>query len=529
MRMNKSILAIGSLFWVLFCLSVPLQAATYYVDTQGNDQNPGTLGQPWETISKANQNAAAGDIVYIRAGNYNTYIAPQRSGTAASPITFRNYADETVTISNAAYGVLLDGKSYIIIRGINFANLDKFLYIENNANHNQIAYCNFDQGRSIGWSGSKVNRSSKYNWIHHCRFTNYGQYTNEDIGSVLDIGDEESQTDLSNYNLIENNIMFHGGHHVLGLFGMYNVVRNNYFHNEAWMSGYGNRNIYVHGYPANSGWNLIEANRIGYSGRPPDNWGAPGMAVSSGYNIIRGNSFFFNDQCAIALTVTSNYYSDVVHNKIYNNSFHHNGWNMTNGPDVRTSAIGFSVYSGSHIVKYNALKNNIFHDHYQALGTYQVNLGDQTLAGNWDGKTQGDPQFLNASSSPGNPVDSSFPDLTLKPDSACIDAGTHLTTVTSGSGSGSSFQVADSRYFMNGWGIVGVAGDEIQLHGTNQKSRILSINYATHTISVDKTLSWTQNQGVSLSYQGNAPDIGAHEYSQANAAPSSPQNLRIIN
>ncbi len=40
----------------------------------------------------ANTNAAAGDTVYIKAGTYNSYIAPVNSGTsAANTITYRNY------------------------------------------------------------------------------------------------------------------------------------------------------------------------------------------------------------------------------------------------------------------------------------------------------------------------------------------------------------------------------------------------------------------------------------------------------
>jgi hypothetical protein len=308
---------------------------------------------------------------------------------------------------------------------------------------------------------------------------------------------------------------------------MYNVIRNNYFHNEPWLDGYGNRNVYLAGYPANSGWNLIEGNRIGYSSIPPDNWGAPGLALSTRNNIIRRNSFLYNDQSGIALTLSDGYYSDVNYNKIYNNSFLHNGWNMATGPDVRTSALGFSVYSGSHIIKYNFVKNNIYSDHYQTYGTYSVNLGDQTFEGNWDGDSQGDPQFVNASKTPGNPMDPSIPDLHLKTGSPCIDTGTYLTVVTSSSGSGNSFKVADSSYFMDGWGIPNVMGDEVQLSGSSDKARIVSINHSTNTITVNRILTYKQNQGISLFYAGAAPDIGAYEYNPGQQ-PSAPNDLKII-
>ena len=48
--------------------------------------------------------------------------------------------------------------------------------------------------------------------------------------------------------------------------------------------------------------------------------------------------------------------------------------------------------------------------------------------------------------------------------------------------------------------------------GTSQRARITHVNYSTNTLTVDKNLTWTQNQGISLAYAGSAPDLGAYEY-----------------
>jgi hypothetical protein len=496
------------------------QAMDYYVDQNhpiADDENTGTIDLPWETITKANETLTAGDTVYIKAGTYNSYIAPDNSGTSSNPITYRNYETDTVTISNTTYGIYLDAKSYITVQGIDFYSLDQFLWLQNSANHNIIASCNFDQNRTVGWSGSKIYRSSSYNWVHHCQFSKYGQFTSNDIGALLDIGNEESTTDFSNYNLVEDTDFFHGGHHVLGVYGMYNVIRNNYIHNEVWLDGYGNRNVYLGGYAVNSGRNLIEGNKIAYSGVPNDNWGSSGMSLTTGYNIVRRNRFYFNDLAGITMSLTSNYYQDIIYNKIYNNTFLRNGWNIAAGPDALTSAIAFAIYSGSHVITDNAIKNNIYHSHYQVYGYYYASSKDQTFANNWDGDTQGDPIFADATITPGDPADSTWPDFNLESNSPCIDAGGSLTTITTDSGSGMSFTVDDAGYFMDGWGITGVQGDEIQLLGSSQKARITNIDYSTNTITVDGSLTWTQNQGVSLAYEGAAPDIGAHEVLQASA------------
>ena len=78
-------------------------------------------------------------------------------------------------------------------------------------------------------------------------------------------------------------------------------------------------------------------------------------------------------------------------------------------PDAMCSAIGFAIYSGSWVIKNNAIKNNLYYDHPQDHGYYRVNSSDQIFAGNWNGDTQGDPKFVNASKTPRDPMDSSYP------------------------------------------------------------------------------------------------------------------------
>lgn len=64
---------------VAFCAAV-LQAATYYVDDDGSDANPGTLASPYRTIQKGVTRAAAGDTVLVQPGLYNSgYTTPTGS------------------------------------------------------------------------------------------------------------------------------------------------------------------------------------------------------------------------------------------------------------------------------------------------------------------------------------------------------------------------------------------------------------------------------------------------------------------
>ncbi len=100
-------------------------SADYYVSPTGNNSHPGTLSQPWQTVSKAASTLIAGDTVYIRQGIYNEQIVPLNSGTASNPITYTGYPGETATIDGqltlpeAWSGIIyIYGKQYITISGL---------------------------------------------------------------------------------------------------------------------------------------------------------------------------------------------------------------------------------------------------------------------------------------------------------------------------------------------------------------------------------------------------------------------------
>jgi hypothetical protein len=251
------------------------------------------------------------------------------------------------------------------------------------------------------------------------------------------------------------------------------------------------------------------------------------MSLTTAWNIVRRNRIYHNNLAGISMTLTSTYWSDIVQNKIYNNSFFNNGNNMSQGPDALTSAIGMAIYSGPRTIAQNAIKNNVFYRHYQAFGFYNVSTSSQIFAGNWNGDTQGDPLFVSASTTFGDPTDQTHPDLHLRSGSPLIDAAVALTTITSPSGTGTVLQVGDAGYFTDGWSII--EGDVIQLLGSARRARIAKVDYQSNTITVDSSLTWTQNQGVALAYSGTAPDIGAFETGQVGTgAPAAPTNVRIV-
>lgn len=84
--------------------------SVYFIAPSGDDNNSGTIDDPWATLSYANSQVKPGDTVYIRGG---TYLVPadstdrfesnlfarviyfDKSGTDAKPIRYWAYEDET--------------------------------------------------------------------------------------------------------------------------------------------------------------------------------------------------------------------------------------------------------------------------------------------------------------------------------------------------------------------------------------------------------------------------------------------------
>ena len=463
-------------------------------------------------LSTANANASAGDTVYLRGGTYsNQEIRPSNSGTPESNrIVFTSYNRENVLIRDSAYGIYIYKKSYITVNGINFYSLRRFMRIYA-GHHNTISYCNFDT-RSLesgDWVGALIaddpddntpaSENSTYNWVHHCTFYRwvYGAY-DEHRGALLDIGSSDSPgpEDESYYNLIEDNIFAYGGHHTLAVYSKYNVIRNNYFHNET-----NPANWNYEGYRATltegpyAGHCLYAGNRFGFAG-------ASGIALRSPNNILRFNTFYQNGYGAIQVVSSQAGVDHADYNHVYHNSFYHNG-HLATDPGFQ-GGMYFANWSGVSPVG-NVVKNNIFYDNKNGSISYEGQVDPQVVENDWD-QNDLDPGFVDLSDS--DPDDPDLPDLHLEPNSTAIDAGTRLTTITSADGFGTAFGVADAGYFTDGWGII--EGDLIQL-ANGQRARITDVNYETNVITVDVGLSWTQNMSVSLAYEGPAPDLGAYE------------------
>jgi hypothetical protein len=196
------------------------QATTYYVDKllPGNDSNNGTSeSTPFLTIQKCLLRLAAGDTCLVKNGTYTEYLLFQgtMTGTAAQPITLKNYPRHTPVIDCSSAGktncVNLNESqiaahliSYFVLEGfeirnayasgIKFSNVDH-LVIRNNYIHNN--------GNGPGVGNGILSGSGTYVTIERNRIRQNGQQTSNQGHGLYVTG--------SHYNIVNNILDGNGG------------------------------------------------------------------------------------------------------------------------------------------------------------------------------------------------------------------------------------------------------------------------------------------------------------------------------
>jgi len=89
---------------LLMSMAVAVSAETYYVATNGNDENPGSETKPFRTVQKAADTARAGDVILVHGGIYREAVVLRFSGQEGRPIVFKNYPGEQPVIQPGELG-----------------------------------------------------------------------------------------------------------------------------------------------------------------------------------------------------------------------------------------------------------------------------------------------------------------------------------------------------------------------------------------------------------------------------------------
>lgn len=143
MRRARSAIAIA---WLL-ALPLGAAAATFHVDSNGADTNPGTPQMPWRTIQHAATQMGAGDIAVVAAGIYTEQVFITASGTPGAPITLQAMNGAVVESPNPSASLsafdIQPSVKHVVIDGFEMrGGFHETVYIRGGASH--IAVRNSD-------------------------------------------------------------------------------------------------------------------------------------------------------------------------------------------------------------------------------------------------------------------------------------------------------------------------------------------------------------------------------------------------
>lgn len=452
----------------------------------------------YRTLAEALNAAQPGDVVRVRGGTWSERLVPPRSGTAALPITIAVQPGETPTLSGIGdVAILLQDVSYLVIDGLAVDNAVGWARIDHSS-YNVLRNLHLTRATAGGTTGG-------------VKFANNATY-NKLLDSVLNDGNDNLTIQQSDHNLIAGNTITEGRHSIFSVrCGNYNVLRNNTFTNTEQKIGEiydceGTSDAPVI-YDATK-HNLLDGNRFTYTHASSKNYDYNGIQYAGQNGIVRRNVFYDNQGGGVNFQVYANESLYNYGNRVYHNTFYNN----------RCYGLAASGASTSSQYRDNRARDNLLYLNTGCAGeAAQTSIGNSTaviLDNNAIVTTA--PPFVNEATR----------DLHLQSTSSLIDTGAFVTT-TAAAGSGTSMAVADVGWFYDGFQIPGEIGDLVQLQGQTQTARVVAINYATATLTLDTALSWSSGQGLHLAYSGGKPDPGAFESGLARVQPSPPANLRV--
>ena len=244
-RWSKSRLLAGA---AALLAAAQLTAGTYYVATNGNDSNPGTQSQPFRTVQRGVNAAAAGDTIIVQDGFYappssagcsggsGYAVSINKAGTASAPITLK---------AASQWGATLDGggchSSIYLYSGANYWTIEGFV----------IANASWGGISSNSGAGNITIRNNRIEYIGRRYDTSvygiYGVYTNSashdfvfDGNVIHDIGRTSGDHLFNDHGLylhsrnttIVNNIFYRpiSGWPIQTASGFGGLIANNTFH-----------------------------------------------------------------------------------------------------------------------------------------------------------------------------------------------------------------------------------------------------------------------------------------------------------
>lgn len=492
------------------------KAGTFYVSPDGHDRNPGTADAPWATLEYASARAIAGDTVMFLPGEYEGVLKPARSGTSDAPITFKALERRTARLvgePGATYAVQLSRVEHVHLDGFHIKPRS-------------------DQGRWMTIDNSKHIRiddvlmeDAKGGLPFLLTHSDHVQMRDSVMRGLTGSGHNMARVSNSDYLLFEGNSISRAGHSPFQFYpdgsSRYVVVRGNVFH-AAWgrnFEFFGTRDIL---FEHNIVTNAFDSGRSTSSNAK--------FATDRG--IFRFNRVFRNWGGPIHLYPFRDVW--IQNTRLYNNVFDDNvdyGIGVSGASQMKDVLFVNNVFSRNdgdgvgtqiNVVERNPEfvrfeSNVIAADHPSGAGP--INYGGLLAsvdvvqgAGAAAGLRRLDRgQFANNLDVLPDFVDPGIYNHALKQSSDLLDSGQPLTR-TVGAGNGRKIPVEDAAYFYDGFGIEGEVGDLIAIGSTDQRARIVNVDYNVHVITVDADVRWEDGAVISFPWSGSGPDIGVYEH-----------------
>lgn len=209
----------------------PVEATNYYVSLTGDNSFTGTSPETaWRTITYSATKAKAGDIVYIKGGNYgHEHVTVSNSGTSNSPVIFQGY--EGIPVLNAGdydgKAIYIYGKPYVTLRNIRVANYKYGIWVDGNSHHSIIDGCVADSCCNTNYTN--------YGYDGYGILIQGSNYCELKSCSTTDNGGDNIFLTTSNYCTLENcraysrqtvSNQYITDYYVVLAWSSYNTIRN---------------------------------------------------------------------------------------------------------------------------------------------------------------------------------------------------------------------------------------------------------------------------------------------------------------
>ncbi len=250
---------------------------TYYVDTNApnaSNSNSGTSeSSPFKTLDFGIEQLNAGDTLLIKAGTYGPVNVNGLNGTAANPITIKNFQNDVVTVDAfkngavARHAMNFDNSSYVIIDGLKLTDSDP--QVSELVGKDPIAdFSRLTEIKDVTGNGMKFHESDHMT-IQNSEIFHTGSHGVLTTGKVT-----SNNPNPTHSNSVLNNII-HTGIKSLSSYGVYlkgpdNTIKGNTIYNN---TGHG---LHLHSTTTPLVDSIIENNVI------YDNGGEAWLFVSSG-------------------------------------------------------------------------------------------------------------------------------------------------------------------------------------------------------------------------------------------------------